>query len=354
MIGAREPDARRRALHDPRLHRRQVLHPLGAKWYGFSPVKLAARIQFADLFHGNDERIPVDGLAWGTEVLDDVVRGICSMMTTKYVYPFQCDACAPRPHRRIRAGVAAGGSRQFGALSYGRNIVPAAANHARRHARVDHRAPSTMTSSCGPHSAPALTFPNMTTSSLYRRAIRFEGSGTPDTPSRRQLTASTSVTGSSDFDYDPDSRRLGWSTAAAAQSAGVDDRPRHAAEQRLMAAPEACSAWLKDFARDLDPSDRSRQATIDSIADSLAEIIVATAPRGSIWTSPPTTAATTRHLFRRSFPLSRARMRYDPIRWHRLRRRASGRHARRCRLRGGQADDRLLRGLLLRLQPSGA
>ena len=50
----------------------------GAKWYGFSPVKIekASGIKFADMFHGHNERIPVAGLAWGTEVLDAVVREV--------------------------------------------------------------------------------------------------------------------------------------------------------------------------------------------------------------------------------------------------------------------------------------
>ena len=51
---------------------------LGAKWYGFSPVKMPKDIRFADLFHGHNERVPVDGLAWGTNVLFDVVRRFCS------------------------------------------------------------------------------------------------------------------------------------------------------------------------------------------------------------------------------------------------------------------------------------
>lgn len=46
---------------------------LGARWYGFAPVKLPPEMKFADLFHGHDERIPVEGLAWGTEVLSDVL-----------------------------------------------------------------------------------------------------------------------------------------------------------------------------------------------------------------------------------------------------------------------------------------
>jgi len=53
---------------------------MGARWYGFSPVKIErdAGIRFADMFHGHDERIPVAGLVWGTEVLDAVVREICA------------------------------------------------------------------------------------------------------------------------------------------------------------------------------------------------------------------------------------------------------------------------------------
>jgi acetylornithine deacetylase/succinyl-diaminopimelate desuccinylase-like protein len=53
---------------------------MGARWYGFSPVKIErdAGIRFADMFHGNDERIPIAGLQWGVEVLDAVVREICA------------------------------------------------------------------------------------------------------------------------------------------------------------------------------------------------------------------------------------------------------------------------------------
>jgi acetylornithine deacetylase/succinyl-diaminopimelate desuccinylase-like protein len=47
---------------------------IGAKWYGFTPVKLPSTLRFADMFHGQNERIPVDGLAWGTQTLMEVVR----------------------------------------------------------------------------------------------------------------------------------------------------------------------------------------------------------------------------------------------------------------------------------------
>jgi len=48
---------------------------LGIKCYGFSPVKLDKGTNFADLFHGNNERIPVEGFMFGLKVLWDVVRG---------------------------------------------------------------------------------------------------------------------------------------------------------------------------------------------------------------------------------------------------------------------------------------
>lgn len=48
---------------------------LGARCYGFLPLKLPPTIRYADLFHGDDERIPLDGLAWGTRVLWDALLG---------------------------------------------------------------------------------------------------------------------------------------------------------------------------------------------------------------------------------------------------------------------------------------
>ena len=47
---------------------------IGAKWYGFAPMKLPPSLRFADMFHGHNERIPVDGLKWGTHTLMQVVR----------------------------------------------------------------------------------------------------------------------------------------------------------------------------------------------------------------------------------------------------------------------------------------
>ena len=47
----------------------------GARWYGFSPVKIerASGIRSAEMFHGHNERVPIAGLHWGTEVPYSVV-----------------------------------------------------------------------------------------------------------------------------------------------------------------------------------------------------------------------------------------------------------------------------------------
>ena len=47
---------------------------LGARCYGFCPVRFPeGGPRFGDLFHGHDERIPVEGLKWGVKVLYDLV-----------------------------------------------------------------------------------------------------------------------------------------------------------------------------------------------------------------------------------------------------------------------------------------
>ncbi|MGB8652622.1 MAG: M20/M25/M40 family metallo-hydrolase [Mycobacteriales bacterium] len=43
---------------------------LGIRCFGFSPLKLPAGLDFAGMFHGVDERVPLDALAFGTRVLD--------------------------------------------------------------------------------------------------------------------------------------------------------------------------------------------------------------------------------------------------------------------------------------------
>ncbi|MCL2582407.1 MAG: M20/M25/M40 family metallo-hydrolase [Streptosporangiales bacterium] len=43
---------------------------LGMRCFGFSPLRLPAEMDFAGMFHGIDERVPVDGLQFGVRVLD--------------------------------------------------------------------------------------------------------------------------------------------------------------------------------------------------------------------------------------------------------------------------------------------
>ena len=50
---------------------------LGATCYGFAPVKMPRGLSYTSLYHGHDERIPIDGFAWGLRVLVDLVHGFC-------------------------------------------------------------------------------------------------------------------------------------------------------------------------------------------------------------------------------------------------------------------------------------
>jgi acetylornithine deacetylase/succinyl-diaminopimelate desuccinylase-like protein len=49
-------------------------HKLGIRCFGFAPLKLPADLDFSALFHGVDERVPVDALTFGTRVLDRFLR----------------------------------------------------------------------------------------------------------------------------------------------------------------------------------------------------------------------------------------------------------------------------------------
>jgi acetylornithine deacetylase/succinyl-diaminopimelate desuccinylase-like protein len=51
----------------------KALAELGIPTYGFVPLRLGADTPFLDLFHGNDERVPVSALAFGLPVLHEVV-----------------------------------------------------------------------------------------------------------------------------------------------------------------------------------------------------------------------------------------------------------------------------------------
>ena len=43
---------------------------LGIRCFGFTPLRLPPELDFAALFHGVDERVPVDSLMFGAEVLE--------------------------------------------------------------------------------------------------------------------------------------------------------------------------------------------------------------------------------------------------------------------------------------------
>lgn len=49
---------------------------LGIAGYGFTPLKLPAGFDYQALFHGVDERVPVDALHFGTRVLDRALRAL--------------------------------------------------------------------------------------------------------------------------------------------------------------------------------------------------------------------------------------------------------------------------------------
>lgn len=78
-VERREPEATVVPYMIPGFTDAKYFTGMGARWYGFSPVKIekGSGIRFADMFHGHNERIPIAGLHWGTDVLYDVVTSFC-------------------------------------------------------------------------------------------------------------------------------------------------------------------------------------------------------------------------------------------------------------------------------------
>ena len=56
----------------------QYLKKLGMNCYGFTPIKLPPDISFPTLYHGHNERIPVEGFRWGLNVFMQTVFDFCS------------------------------------------------------------------------------------------------------------------------------------------------------------------------------------------------------------------------------------------------------------------------------------
>ena len=49
---------------------------LGMRSYGFTPLRLPPDLDFTALFHGVDERVPVDALEFGARVLDRLLEEV--------------------------------------------------------------------------------------------------------------------------------------------------------------------------------------------------------------------------------------------------------------------------------------
>ena len=52
----------------------KALSTLGIAGYGFAPLRLPADLDFTGMFHGVDERVPLDALVFGRDVLTDLLR----------------------------------------------------------------------------------------------------------------------------------------------------------------------------------------------------------------------------------------------------------------------------------------
>jgi acetylornithine deacetylase/succinyl-diaminopimelate desuccinylase-like protein len=52
----------------------KAIHSLGIRCFGFAPLRLPPDLDFTALFHGVDERVPVDAVRFGTRVLDRFLR----------------------------------------------------------------------------------------------------------------------------------------------------------------------------------------------------------------------------------------------------------------------------------------
>ena len=70
---AADPGARAIAWMLPGATDSKFYAQLGATCYGFAPVRLNAKMPFGSLYHGNDERMPIDGLLWGLRLYCEIV-----------------------------------------------------------------------------------------------------------------------------------------------------------------------------------------------------------------------------------------------------------------------------------------
>ena len=73
-IGAEDPGARLLPYMLSAGTDAKSFQRLGIRHFGFAPLKLPPELDFTALFHGVDERVPVDALEFGTRVLDRFLR----------------------------------------------------------------------------------------------------------------------------------------------------------------------------------------------------------------------------------------------------------------------------------------
>jgi acetylornithine deacetylase/succinyl-diaminopimelate desuccinylase-like protein len=78
VLGARDPGAIPLPVLAPFATDAKHTTKLGIPTYGFSPLRLGPDEPFLELFHGDDERVPLDALRWGLPVLYEVVRRYCA------------------------------------------------------------------------------------------------------------------------------------------------------------------------------------------------------------------------------------------------------------------------------------
>jgi acetylornithine deacetylase/succinyl-diaminopimelate desuccinylase-like protein len=73
-IEAEDPGARVLPYMLPAATDAKSFHLLGIRCFGFAPLRLPPDLDFTALFHGVDERVPVEALEFGTRVLDRFLR----------------------------------------------------------------------------------------------------------------------------------------------------------------------------------------------------------------------------------------------------------------------------------------
>jgi acetylornithine deacetylase/succinyl-diaminopimelate desuccinylase-like protein len=77
VLRTRDPDAIPLPVLAPFATDAKHTTKLGIPTYGFSPLRLGPDEPFLELFHGDDERVPLEALRWGLPALYEVVMRYC-------------------------------------------------------------------------------------------------------------------------------------------------------------------------------------------------------------------------------------------------------------------------------------